>query len=109
MATRLHTLPRPLTLSVVQGALHPPLLTNTLSGFFTNHILANHALRPALICRKERPNIHGGPSPRNLGAGTHLAWDFQEFDRHIGALTRGLLAIGVKKGDRVAVIMGNNR
>ncbi|KAG6865443.1 hypothetical protein C0991_002519 [Blastosporella zonata] len=38
----------------------------------------------------------------------HLAWDFAEFDRHINALARGLLGMGVRKGDRVGVVMGNN-
>ncbi|KAL1745248.1 hypothetical protein HDZ31DRAFT_82110 [Schizophyllum fasciatum] len=32
----------------------------------------------------------------------------EEFDRHIKALARGLLEMGVKPGERVAVIMGNN-
>ncbi|KAG6861288.1 hypothetical protein C0995_001842 [Termitomyces sp. Mi166 len=39
---------------------------------------------------------------------THLAWDFAEFDRHINSLARGLLGMGVQKGDRVGVVMGNN-
>ncbi|KAI5834010.1 acetyl-CoA synthetase-like protein [Schizophyllum commune Tattone D] len=43
-----------------------------------------------------------------MGLSTHLAWDFEEFDRHIKALARGLLELGVKPGERVAVIMGNN-
>ena len=38
-----------------------------------------------------------------------MRWNFGEFDRHIGALARGLVGLGVKKGDRVGVIMGNNR
>ncbi|KAL1730943.1 hypothetical protein EV714DRAFT_283840 [Schizophyllum commune] len=43
-----------------------------------------------------------------MGVSTHLAWDFEELDRHIRALARGLLELGVKPGERVAVIMGNN-
>lgn len=46
---------------------------------------------------------------RNLGVTGHLAWDFEEFDRHVKAMARGLLSMGVNKGDRVGVIMGNNR
>ncbi|KAH9077898.1 acetyl-CoA synthetase-like protein [Lactarius deliciosus] len=63
--------------------------------------------RPALICLQERPRAHGGPLPSSKGGEGHLAWDFNEFDNHINALARGLIGLGVKKGDRVGVIMGN--
>lgn len=98
-----------LTQSSVSGPKEPPLIHSTLSSYFTNHILANHSTRPGLICRTEPPRTHGGPTSRNLGVSSHLAWDFEEFDRHIHALARGLLDLGVKKGDRVGVVMGNNR
>lgn len=39
----------------------------------------------------------------------YLAWDYEEFDRNVMALARGLVGLGVKKGDRVGVVMGNNR
>lgn len=45
----------------------------------------------------------------NLGVTRHLASDFDEFDRHVKAMARGLLGMGAKKGNRVGVIMGNNR
>lgn len=100
---------RYLALSSVQGPLHPPLETRTLSEYFYSDILQKHSGRPALICRGELPRAHHGPSSRNLGVTSHLAWDFEEFDRHINALARGLLRMGVRKGDRVGVVMGNNR
>ncbi|KAG5654579.1 hypothetical protein H0H81_000104 [Sphagnurus paluster] len=100
---------RSLSHSSVEGPLHPPLETRTLSDYFTSHILRNFSAQPALICRSERPRAHHGPPSHNLGVDTHLAWDFAEFDRHINALARGLLAMGVRKGDRVGVVMGNNR
>ena len=100
---------RLLTTSYVEGPLEPPLSTKTLPQFFNTEILEPHSNRPALIARQERPRAHGGPASRNLGVTSHLAWDFAEFDRHIGALARGLLGMGVQKGDRVGVIMGNNR
>ena len=96
-------------MSSVSGPLEPPLSTKTLPEFFIKEILQKHSGRPALISRKETPRAHGGPLSSNLGISTHLAWDFAEFDRHINALARGLLGMGVQKGDRVGVIMGNNR
>lgn len=100
---------RHLTLSTVEGAQEPPLDQRTLPEFFTNEILANHRARPALICSHELPRPHGGPLSRNLGVEDHLAWDFYEFDMNVSALARGLVGLGVKKGDRVAIVMGNNR
>jgi acyl-CoA synthetase (AMP-forming)/AMP-acid ligase II len=93
----------------VEGALEPPLASSTLSQYFKGEILRKHSSRPALICRKETPRFHGGPPSINLGISSHLAWSFEEFDRHINALALGLLRMGVRKGDRVGVLMGNNR
>jgi len=101
--------PRQLTTSSVEGALYPALVSSTLPTYFTKEVLENHSKRPALICRNERPRSHGGPPSPNLGRKSHLAWDFEEFNKHINALARGLLTLGVAKGDRVGVIMGNNR
>jgi hypothetical protein len=100
---------RCLSLSAVNGPLHPPLNHKTLSKYFREDILENYSGRPALVCRQELPRAHGGPPSRNLNRTRHLAWDFEEFGRHINALARGLLQMGVSKGDRVAVVMGNNR
>ncbi|KAJ4468801.1 hypothetical protein J3R30DRAFT_3661751 [Lentinula aciculospora] len=96
------------TLSIVQGPSHPPLENKTLSEYFLCEILQTNSTRPALICPSEKPRAHGGPSSRNLGRTSHLAWDFDEFERHIGAVSRGLLSMGVQKGDRIGIIMGNN-
>lgn len=104
---------RHLTQSAVSGPIEPPLSYKTLSQFWRTEIVEKHAARPALVCRKEARGAHGGPSSslwtQNLGVSTHLAWDFHELDVHVNALARGLLAMGVRKGDRVGVIMGNNR
>jgi AMP-binding enzyme len=98
-----------LTMSSVEGSLDPPLSTSTLSEYFRSEILAKHHSRPALICPQELPRPHGGPLSQNHNASKYLAWDFAEFDRHIEALSRGLVSLGVKKGDRVGVVMGNTR
>ncbi|KAA1476602.1 acetyl-CoA synthetase-like protein [Dentipellis sp. KUC8613] len=105
---------RQLTHSAVSGPTHPPLDSRTFAAYFDQEILAKHGARPALLCPREPPRPHGGPIGRNLSlqmqgsAREHLAWDFQEFDRQIGALARGLVGLGVRKGDRVATLMGNN-
>jgi hypothetical protein len=96
-------------LSYAVGASDPPLVTSTLSEYFTNEILGKHSTLPALICRQETAGSHGGPKSRNLDDKKRLAWDFEEFERHIAALARGLIQMGVKPGDRVGVVMGNNR
>ncbi|TFY79539.1 hypothetical protein EWM64_g4473 [Hericium alpestre] len=103
-----HVPRRYLTLSAVEGAKYPPLEDRTFPAYFAQVILAKHSERPALLSPREPPRAHGGPGSRNLGVEGHLAWDFDEFDRHIQALARGLVDLGVKKGDRVAVLMGNN-
>ncbi|KAI0634863.1 acyl-CoA synthetase [Trametes polyzona] len=106
---RSQTSPTRLTLSQVEGPLEPPLVRKTLPAYFRDDILQTHASRPALVARQERPRPHGGPLSRNLDSGrAHLGWDFGELDRHVQALARGLLDLGVRKGDRVGVIMGNN-
>lgn len=102
-------LQRRLTKSYVQGPLEPPLSTKTLPQYFKTEILDKYHARPALICRKEAAGAHGGPPTHNLGReSSYLAWNFEEFNRHINALARGLLSMGVQPGDRVGVIMGNN-
>lgn len=100
---------RQITLAAVQGAREPPLDNRTLHEYFTAEVLSRRSDRPALICTQERPRAHGGPLPRNMGVERHLAWDFNEFDSHTRALARGLVGLGVKKGDRVGVVMGNTR
>ncbi|TFY59061.1 hypothetical protein EVJ58_g6018 [Rhodofomes roseus] len=99
---------RAVSLSAVEGPTHPPLVRQTFPEYFATEILAKHASRPALISRSEPPRPHGGPFPQNQLVESHLAWDFGEFDAHIQALARGLLDMGVQKGDRVGVVMGNN-
>ncbi|KAI0305314.1 acetyl-CoA synthetase-like protein [Multifurca ochricompacta] len=98
---------RLIALSAVEGVRDPPLDNRTLPDYFSSVILSQKPERPALICPQERPRAHGGPLTRNMGVEGHLAWDFREFDSHISALARGLVGLGVKKGDRIGVVMGN--
>ncbi|KAF9239344.1 hypothetical protein BU15DRAFT_88107 [Melanogaster broomeanus] len=93
---------RLLSLSYVEGPKDPPLDHRTLSVYFREEILGKYAERPALVCRQERPSAHGGPPSSNMGVSTHLAWDFQEFHRHIDAVARGTHFIGCQEGGSVS-------
>ncbi|KAK0203997.1 hypothetical protein DFS33DRAFT_1384269 [Desarmillaria ectypa] len=95
-------------MSAVEGSLHPPLCHKTLPDYFASEILQKHATKPALICRNEHARSLGGPRLTNLGVESHLAWDFSDFERCISSAARGLLDMGIQKGDRVGVLMGNN-
>ncbi|KAF7323872.1 hypothetical protein MKEN_00608600 [Mycena kentingensis (nom. inval.)] len=108
LRTRSSQARRFLTHSSVVGALDPPLNHSTLPHYFASDILGTRSARPALICPTESPRAHGGLIQHNLCRSDCLAWSFAEFDANINALTRGLLALGVRKGDRVGVLMGNN-
>lgn len=92
--------------SFVSGPTTPALLEDTLPSYFAGTILRNFADRSALISRHERPQVHGGPLQVD---GKVLRWTYEELDRHVRALSRGLKDMGVKKGERVGVIMGNCR
>ncbi|KAI6115111.1 hypothetical protein EV401DRAFT_2073733 [Pisolithus croceorrhizus] len=96
------------THSYIDGPTDPPLEHRTLPVYFREEIVGNYAERRALISHHERPRTYGGPPSQNMGVRTHLSWDFQELSRHINATARGLTSLGVKKGDRVGVVMGNN-
>ncbi|KAF8909902.1 acetyl-CoA synthetase-like protein [Mucidula mucida] len=99
---------RGISMSAVEGPRQPELSERTLSDYFASEILRSHGSRPALTCRSEGAHAMGGPTHRNLGTASHLSLDFSEFDRSIKACARGLLEMGVVKGDRVGVVMGNN-
>ncbi|KAI0827140.1 acyl-CoA synthetase [Trametes gibbosa] len=101
------TRPDRLTLSSVSGPHTPPLVSKTLPAFFREDVLARHGARPALVAPHERARPFGGPGESGDGQ-RHLVWDFAALDAHVQALARGLVALGVRKGDRVGVIMGNN-
>lgn len=97
-----------LTLSSVKGPEHPPLITKTLPQFFAEEILAKHAEQSALVSKHELANVHATPWKQEESA-RDIHWNFDEFHAHINALARGLQSMGIQKGDRVGVVMGNSR
>jgi hypothetical protein len=88
--------------SFVQGSSEPPLVNATLSHFYETEVLEKYAARPALVSLHE---------PQNVGSfeSRHLKWSYADMWSSVNALARGLIGIGVKKGDRVGIVMGNNR
>ncbi|KAF2841104.1 acyl-CoA synthetase/AMP-acid ligase-like protein II [Patellaria atrata CBS 101060] len=79
-----------LTRAFCEGPSEPPLLKVTVPEHFAS-IVQQHGDRPAVISRHQN---------------TTLTYD--KLDRQSNGLARGLASIGVKKGDRVAVSLGNN-
>lgn len=98
---------RCLSLSSIEGPSYPPLVNSTLNEYFVRNVLAKYPHRPALYCREELPGSNGGTRSQNLSTSSHLAWDFSELDTNVTAATRGLLRMGVQKGDKVGVIIPN--
>ena len=85
-------------LSYAKGADTPPLSNETLPSFYEKELLTKFAARPALVSTHE-------PS---RGSG-YLRWSYEELWKQANDLARGLLGLGVTKGTRVGVVMGNNR
>lgn len=73
-----------------RGSTEPPLLEQTVGQHFAS-VVAQHGDRTAVVSRHQR---------------TSLTYD--ALNRKSNALARGLADIGVTKGDRVAVSLGNN-
>lgn len=72
------------------GPSEPPLLEETIGENFAR-IVSQHGDKPAVIAR------HQGRRST-----------YEELDRNSNVIARGLQSLGVKKGDRVCVSLGNN-
>jgi acyl-CoA synthetase (AMP-forming)/AMP-acid ligase II len=72
--------------------------------------VADHADRPALIVRHEPSNQHDLGSSLSSTASSEecIRWTYTQMNDHIRQLVAGMKKIGIKKGDRVAVLMMNN-
>ena len=92
-------------LSRVSGPTDTPLSSHTL-GRFWDSLVGKHADRPALIVRHEPQQQHGDLAQ---GAGDAcIRWTYEQMDSHVRRLVRGMRRLGIKRGDRVAVLMMNN-
>lgn len=79
-----------LTSSYAVGPSEPPLLPHTIPTHFSS-IVSAHGDRPALISRGQN----------------NARLTYQELDERSNALAHALRERGVRKGDRVAVMLGN--
>lgn len=88
-----------LTLSISQGPDDPPLIPHTIPENFAR-IVSEHGDRPAVIAREAHSPGSGSPAKE-----TTLT--YSTLDTESSALAHSLRSLGVKKGDRVAVSLGN--
>ncbi|KAK4054055.1 hypothetical protein OIO90_003700 [Microbotryomycetes sp. JL221] len=97
-------------LSDVVGPTSPPLLEQTL-GQFWQDLVDKYPNSPALVSRHEVHDQHSLTSTpgHRVGQGEKecLRWTFDQMNKHVDALARGLLKQGVTKGDRIGVFLGN--
>ncbi|KAM5474892.1 hypothetical protein MferCBS49748_000300 [Microsporum ferrugineum] len=76
-------------LSYARGPSEPPLFEQTVGDYFANTV-KKYGDRTAVISRHQGQRV-----------------TYEELDRKSNSLARGLVSTGVKKGDRVAVSLGN--
>lgn len=91
-----------LAYSVSEGPAHPPLLSDTIPAHFAK-VVSAHGDRPAVITREAH-------SPLAISSNPHAnetTLTFAGLDSASNALAHSLRSMGVKKGDRVAVSLGN--
>jgi fatty-acyl-CoA synthase len=76
--------------SYVHGASDVPLIGETIGGHF-DRIVERHGARDALIVRHQ-----------------NIRWSYRELQRQVDAFAAGLIALGLKPGERVGIWSPNN-
>ena len=79
-----------LTQSYVHGTSEKPLIGDTI-GVHMDRIAVSAPTRPALVVKHQ-----------------DIRWNYAEFKVRVDALAAGLLALGLKKGDRIGIWSQNN-
>jgi acyl-CoA synthetase (AMP-forming)/AMP-acid ligase II len=87
-----------LTWSISQGPDHPPLLPYTIPEHFAK-VVSGNGDRPAVICRD--------PTTTAAATGQETGLSYAALDAVSNSLAVSLRSVGVRKGDRVAVKLGN--
>ena len=76
--------------SYVHGASDIPLIGETIGVHF-DRIVERHGERDALIVRHQ-----------------HISWTYRELQREVDAFAAGLIALGLKPGERIGIWSPNN-
>lgn len=88
-------------LSRVSGPTDKPLCELSL-GQFWEETVSKYADRPALISKHEPASQHGRGSSSSDDC---IRWSYGEMNEHVRSLVAGMHELGIRKGDRVAVLM----
>ncbi|KAK4153107.1 hypothetical protein C8A00DRAFT_43941 [Chaetomidium leptoderma] len=98
-----------LTRSIYQGPAEPPLLPYTIPEHFAATV-SKFGDRPAVICRTPtaRPDALPSLPADGIPAALETTLSYEKLNLTSNALAHSLRSLGVKKGDRVAVSLGNN-
>ncbi|KAI8961775.1 acetyl-CoA synthetase-like protein [Daldinia sp. FL1419] len=91
-------------LSYAEGPREPPLLTCTIPEHFAQ-IVSQYGDRPAAVFRDPKATT---PDPyRDRAVPNSTTLTYETLDAQSNAMAHSLRSLGVKKGDRVAVSLGN--
>lgn len=91
-----------LTYSICDGPSEPPLLPFTVPEYFAK-VVSEHGDSPAVIAREAHSPLAVSSSPH----AKETTLTFAGLDSASNALAHSLRSLGVKKGDRVAISLGN--
>jgi acyl-CoA synthetase (AMP-forming)/AMP-acid ligase II len=104
-------------LSRVSGPTDTTLSTQTL-GQYWKTLVDKHADHPALIVRHEPSTQHDLDFNQQASSSSSsssisdnddcIRWTYAEMNKHVRLLAKGMKKMGLKKGDRIAVLMMNN-
>ncbi|KAK5662835.1 hypothetical protein OQA88_6246 [Cercophora sp. LCS_1] len=97
-----------LTTSLAQGPSEPALLRHTIPEHFAT-VVSQYGDRPAVIARSPTAGQDAllNTPPAQLPKTVQVSLTYENLDLVSNTLARSLRSLGVKKGDRVAVSLGN--
>ncbi|KAK3335448.1 hypothetical protein B0T19DRAFT_377317 [Cercophora scortea] len=94
-----------LTRSIARGPDEPPLLAHTIPQHFAS-VVSKYGDRPAVIYRSPT-SISTGLDVTQSADPHETTYTYERLDLVSNSLAHSLRSLGVKKGDRVAVSLGN--